>query len=287
MSQSKTQVPTELLGLYTKLGASYVREGVKDLTEFVKRIKSDLGDVKYKLMVDHVDGISNLWKDSQGHAKENPFEEGHEPAEWRASRDAKREADAVGAATNRKAEGAAPIPREVATTPTGPASESEKPADAKPATALGMKEARLAEFRRVSDLGRAKVYTKERSPQRFNNSVGFTNAATSRGNKRLVTLSTFARIIAAGLLFWAIARHGYDYFTILRWITCGVASYTAYVAVSQRAIGWTWTMAAIVALFNPLIIVTLSRQSWMPVDVATGLVLLVSVWFIQEEESRR
>lgn len=101
--------------------------------------------------------------------------------------------------------------------------------------------------------------------------------------KRLITLSTFARVIAAGLLFWALAPHRYDYFTILRWATCAATSYTAYIAYSQKAVGWTWLMGAIAVLFNPLIIVRLSRETWTPIDIATGFALLISIWFVQEK----
>jgi len=101
--------------------------------------------------------------------------------------------------------------------------------------------------------------------------------------KRLITLSTVARIVAAGLLFWALGKHPYDYFTILRWVTCAVALYALYVAYSQKAIGWAWTMGVIAVLFNPLIIVRLKRATWRPIDVIAGIVLLISIWFVQEK----
>lgn len=105
--------------------------------------------------------------------------------------------------------------------------------------------------------------------------------------KRLLTLSSFARVIAAGLLFWAVARHTYDYFTILRLVSCAVTSYCGYLAYAQKAVGWVWVMGAIAVLFNPLVPVTLSRQTWMPIDIATGLVLLISIWFVQERKGDR
>lgn len=104
--------------------------------------------------------------------------------------------------------------------------------------------------------------------------------------KRLISLSTFARLIAAGLLFWALARHSIDYFTLLRWVVCGVAAYTAYVAVAQESRAWPWVMGGIAVLFNPIIQVRLSRKTWAPIDVGTGVVLLVSIWFVQERRAR-
>ena len=102
--------------------------------------------------------------------------------------------------------------------------------------------------------------------------------------KRLITLSTFARTIAAGLLFWSIARHPYDYFTILRFVVCAVAIYVAYLSYINKAIGCLWLFGVIAVLFNPLVIVRLSRQTWMPVDIATGIVMLISIWFVQEKQ---
>ena len=104
--------------------------------------------------------------------------------------------------------------------------------------------------------------------------------------KRFLTVSTLARLVAASLLFWALARHPYDYFSILRWVTCAVSIYTAYVAYSQKIVGWAWVMGVIAVLFNPLIIVRLKRETWTPIDVITGIVLLVSIWFVQERQSQ-
>lgn len=36
-------------------------------------------------------------------------------------------------------------------------------------------------------------------------------------------------------------------------------------------------------LFNPLIIVRLSRETWAPIDIGTGIGLLISIWFVQEK----
>lgn len=103
---------------------------------------------------------------------------------------------------------------------------------------------------------------------------------------RFITLSTFARLAAVGLLFWALARHRYDYFTILRWVTCAAALYTVYVAYMQKNTGWAWVMGVIAVLFNPFIIVRLKRETWTPIDVVTGIILLVSIWFVQEKRSQ-
>ena len=105
--------------------------------------------------------------------------------------------------------------------------------------------------------------------------------------KRLLTFSTLLRLIAAGLLFWALDRHQIGYFTVLRWCVCAVAVFVAYLAYLQGAVAWVWIAGLIAVLFNPLLIVRLSRQTWMPIDAATGIVLLISIWFVQEKRRPR
>jgi hypothetical protein len=101
--------------------------------------------------------------------------------------------------------------------------------------------------------------------------------------KRIITPSTVTRIIAAGLLFWAVKRHPFDYFTILRFVVCAVGLYVAYLSYVNKAMVWLWLFRAIAVLFNPLITIRLSRQTWAPIDIGTGIVILISIWFVQEK----
>ncbi len=39
-----------------------------------------------------------------------------------------------------------------------------------------------------------------------------------------------AKLVAAGLLFGALARHPYDYYRIMRWVVCGVCGFAAFEA---------------------------------------------------------
>ncbi|MFQ5499136.1 MAG: DUF6804 family protein, partial [Candidatus Zixiibacteriota bacterium] len=43
-------------------------------------------------------------------------------------------------------------------------------------------------------------------------------------------LSRVLRIVAAAMLVGALGSNPYDYYVLLRWITCGVAVYIAYLA---------------------------------------------------------
>jgi hypothetical protein len=100
--------------------------------------------------------------------------------------------------------------------------------------------------------------------------------------KRYLTLSVIARIVASALLFWALARHPYGYFVLLRWVTCGVLAYCGYLSYSLKRIPWAWLFGFLALLFNPIAPVRLDRQTWAYLDIGTGVILLTSIFFVRE-----
>ena len=100
--------------------------------------------------------------------------------------------------------------------------------------------------------------------------------------KTQLLFSVVARIVASALLFWALARHQYGYFILLRWVVCGTSAFCAYLSYSLKRVLWAWLFALLALLFNPLAPIHLDRQTWGYFDVATGLFLLASIFFIKE-----
>jgi uncharacterized membrane protein YccC len=96
-----------------------------------------------------------------------------------------------------------------------------------------------------------------------------------------------ARIAAAIMLFLALARLPYGYYTLLRFVVCGTTAYGAYFASTdeQKKPAWAWTFGIIAILFNPFIPIHLSRDIWAVIDVAIALVLVVSLLFLRESKS--
>jgi len=86
-----------------------------------------------------------------------------------------------------------------------------------------------------------------------------------------------AKLIAAGMLFWALGRHGYSYYVLLRWVVCAVAAFAAFRASEFGKKGWGWTFAIVALFFNPIIPVHLTRQTWGFIDAGAALLLLVSI----------
>ena len=48
------------------------------------------------------------------------------------------------------------------------------------------------------------------------------------------------KVIAAAMLFGALGRRQFGYYTLLRWVVCGVSAFTAFRASEREKIGWVW-----------------------------------------------
>ncbi len=92
-----------------------------------------------------------------------------------------------------------------------------------------------------------------------------------------------ARIINAALLVWALARHPIGYYTLLRFVTCAVCAYAAYLAMQWKRVGWVFIFGAIAILFNPFVSFRMTRQTWAYVDVIVAILLLGSLFLFHEK----
>ncbi|MEM7820363.1 MAG: hypothetical protein QW761_02050 [Candidatus Aenigmatarchaeota archaeon] len=101
--------------------------------------------------------------------------------------------------------------------------------------------------------------------------------------KKYFTPSTIARLIASGLLLWALARHAYGYYQILRWVVCGAGAYSAYTAMESKKTSWAWALGITAVLFNPIIPIHLNRDSWAIIDIAAAILIGVSTFFCAEK----
>ena len=93
--------------------------------------------------------------------------------------------------------------------------------------------------------------------------------------KNLVNI--IAKLIAAGMLIWALDRHQYDYYTVLRWVVCGVAAFAAAQAAKSDKSGWAWSLGIAALVLNPLIPVHLKRDTWAVIDIAVAVLLVLSI----------
>jgi len=89
--------------------------------------------------------------------------------------------------------------------------------------------------------------------------------------------SIIAKLIAAVMLFAALGRHPYDYYTLLRWVACGVSAYTAFQAMQTKKSGWLFVFVIAALMLNPIAPLRIKRDTWAFVDSAAAVLLLASI----------
>ena len=94
-----------------------------------------------------------------------------------------------------------------------------------------------------------------------------------------------ARVIAIILLFWALDKHPYGYYTLLRFVVGGVSAYGAYFAVELKENGWAWTLGIIAILFNPIVPIYLDKGTWAFIDFGVAIILLISLFLLRKSKS--
>ena len=82
-------------------------------------------------------------------------------------------------------------------------------------------------------------------------------------------------LIAALMLFGALGSWPYSYFTLLRWVTCGIGVVFAVYAYSVGRVWTSWVFGPLAILFNPLAPVHLSRKTWPLIDVVAAIIFVV------------
>ena len=88
------------------------------------------------------------------------------------------------------------------------------------------------------------------------------------------------------MLFAALGRHPYDYYTLLRWVTCGVCAYTAFQAVESKKTGWLFVFVVAALVLNPIAPLRIKRETWAIVDATAALLLLLSIAIMDIRKSK-
>src|SRR5262249_16298188 len=105
-----------------------------------------------------------------------------------------------------------------------------------------------------------------------------------RGIAGLVGLY-IAWLVAAGMLVYAaIEKHPYSYYTLLRWICCPVFAYSAFAAHERDRMPWVWVFGVLALLYNPIFRVHLDRATWTGVNWFTvGAIINAAVAFWRDK----
>ena len=105
---------------------------------------------------------------------------------------------------------------------------------------------------------------------------------------RLAFLLTAVWLVPAALLFLALLPLPYGFYVLLRLVVCGAATFLTYheFQTCGRVSSWALALAAVALLFNPLVPLHLTREIWAPIDVLSGVLLLVH-WHRRRQRPKR
>ncbi|MET4153839.1 DUF6804 family protein [Bradyrhizobium sp. RT7b] len=79
--------------------------------------------------------------------------------------------------------------------------------------------------------------------------------------------------VAIALLLAATMKLPYGYYTFLRIAVCSFCVVVAAFAFVEKSVGWAVAFALAAVLFNPIIPVYLTRQTWFWLDVGSALMI--------------
>ena len=90
-------------------------------------------------------------------------------------------------------------------------------------------------------------------------------------------------LIAAAMSFVAIADLPYGYYTLMRLVVCATAVLVIVVAAKSKQMWTVWAFSILVLLFNPIVPVHLTKGLWQPLDLITGVLLIVAALVIRQK----
>jgi len=93
------------------------------------------------------------------------------------------------------------------------------------------------------------------------------------------------KIVIAALLLLAIASLPIGYYTFLRIVVC-IASVVLCIVYFENIKLLAIIFGIIAILFNPILPIYLSKETWIPIDVITAIVFVVSVFIPVEKDIR-
>jgi len=90
------------------------------------------------------------------------------------------------------------------------------------------------------------------------------------------------------MLLWALNPYNpYAYYTLLRWVCCGVFAYLAFQSFEQKKQGWVWILGITALIYNPFFRVHLNRELWSVVNVVTIGIAGVSIFALRNKNKNQ
>jgi hypothetical protein len=94
-------------------------------------------------------------------------------------------------------------------------------------------------------------------------------------------------VTTALLVSAAVDRHPYSFYMLLRWISCPVFAYSAFVAYEKNRSLWIWIFGVLALVYNPIFRTHLDRSTWIGVNWFTvGAITVAAVVFWRPNTQR-
>jgi len=88
-------------------------------------------------------------------------------------------------------------------------------------------------------------------------------------------------LVVAFLLLIATLDLPYGYYTFLRWVTCGMAAFTAFMGYQWEAKWVVWLFIPVAILFNPFVPIYLTKEIWQPIDLVCAILFGISALMLK------
>lgn len=91
------------------------------------------------------------------------------------------------------------------------------------------------------------------------------------------------QVVAILMLLWALnPETPYGYYLLLRIIICGICAFLAFRALKIGNEIWVWILGVTAVIYNPIFRIHLTREIWTVVNIATVVMLAVTVGVLRK-----
>jgi hypothetical protein len=87
-------------------------------------------------------------------------------------------------------------------------------------------------------------------------------------------------IISVAMLLIALGDLPYGYYTLLRFVVCGTATFVVVVSYPGDKIWIAWLFGFVAILFNPFVKIHFNKDIWQFLDVITAMVFIAGIFMI-------
>jgi FtsH-binding integral membrane protein len=99
-----------------------------------------------------------------------------------------------------------------------------------------------------------------------------------------ISYKNIFKSVAVLLLFYATSRHQYSFYIFLRWYIFIVCIYFAFSANKENIKVWLIIFSTISLLFNPIIPVYLNKELWSVIDIVSGILIFISMFYFSKKK---